>query len=53
MSRRKIRFSRYGPGPNPREAADRAAEFEKLGFDCVWVADHMTDLLDETRRAQR
>ena len=35
MSRRKIRFSRYAPGPNPREAADRAAEFEKLGFDCV------------------
>ena len=25
MSRRKIRFSCYAPGPNPREGADKAA----------------------------
>ena len=44
MSSRTIRFSRYAPGPNPREAADQAAQFEKLGFDCVWVADHLTEM---------
>ena len=44
MSRQKIRFSRYAPGPNPREGADKAVEAEKLGFDCVWAADHLTEM---------
>ena len=44
MSRRKIRFSCYAPGPNPREGADKAVQAEKLGFDCVWAADHLTEM---------
>ena len=44
MSKRKIRFSRYAPGPNPREGADKAVQAEKLGFDCVWAADHLTEM---------
>ena len=44
MSRKKIRFSCYAPGPDPREGADRAAAMEKLGFDCVWASDHLTEM---------
>ena len=44
MSKQNIRFSRYAPGPNPREGADKAVEAEKLGFDCVWAADHLTEM---------
>jgi alkanesulfonate monooxygenase SsuD/methylene tetrahydromethanopterin reductase-like flavin-dependent oxidoreductase (luciferase family) len=44
MSKRKIRFSYNTPGPNPREAADKGVGAEKLGFDCVWVSDHLTDM---------
>ena len=44
MSERKIRFSCYAPGPNPREGTDWAAGAEKLGFDFVWAADHLTEL---------
>lgn len=44
MSTRKIRFSGYAPGPNPREAADKAAGMERRGFDCVWASDHLTEM---------
>ena len=44
MSRQKIRFSYFTPGPNPREAADKGVGAEKLGIDCVWVSDHLTDM---------
>ena len=44
MSRKTIRFSCYAPGPDPRAAADRAAAMEPLGFDCVWVSDHLTEM---------
>ena len=44
MSARNVRFSCYAPGPNPREGADWAAGAEKLGFDFVWAADHLTEL---------
>jgi alkanesulfonate monooxygenase SsuD/methylene tetrahydromethanopterin reductase-like flavin-dependent oxidoreductase (luciferase family) len=47
MSRQKIRFSYNTPGPNPREAADKGVGAEKLGFDCVWVSDHLTDMPPE------
>ena len=32
------------PGPNPRAGADWAAGMEKLGFDCVWASDHLTEM---------
>ena len=44
MNQGKIRFTSFTPGPNPREAADKAVEAEKLGIDCVWVSDHLTDM---------
>ena len=44
MGAPKVRFSCYAPGPNPREGADWAAGAEKLGFDFVWAADHLTEL---------
>ena len=44
MSTRKIRFSAYAPGPNPRAGADWAAGMERLGFDCVWASDHLTEM---------
>ncbi len=44
MNQSKIRFSYFTPGPNPREAADKGVGAEKLGIDCVWVADHLTDM---------
>ena len=44
MNQGKIRFSSFTPDPNPREAADKAVEAEKLGIDCVWVSDHLTDM---------
>ena len=44
MNQGKIRFSSFTPGPNPREAADKAVEAEKLGIDFVRVADHLTVL---------
>ena len=44
MNQSKIRFSYAVPGPNPREAADKAVGAEKLGIDCVWVPDHLTDM---------
>ena len=44
MSTRKIQFSCYAPGPNPRAGADWATGMEKLGFDCVWVSDHLTEM---------
>ncbi len=44
MNQSKIRFSYATPGPNPREAADKGVVAEKLGIDCVWVSDHLTDM---------
>ena len=44
MNQSKIRFSYCTPGPNPREAADKGVGAEKLGIDCVWVSDHLTDM---------
>ena len=44
MSEPKIRFSCYAPGPDPREGADWGAGAERLGFDFVWAADHLTEL---------
>ena len=44
MNPRKIRFSCYAPGPSPRAGADWAAGMEKLGFDCIWASDHLTEM---------
>ena len=35
MSRQKIRFSYAVPDPNPKKAADKAVEVEKLDIDYV------------------
>ena len=44
MSGDGIRFSYGAAGPDASEAVRSAVVTERLGFDNVWVADHLTDI---------